>query len=121
MQEMKAYTCEEPGCKFAPTYQVLEGTESRYFCADHYADFQHTQVQANTKQYCELCGNPSPEFFESPKFGDADPSKRYQVCVGCRDEQEELAAAEFAAEEEPPVKDDDDDRQNLDDTKYDEF
>jgi hypothetical protein len=121
MQEMKAYTCEEPGCKFAPSYQVIEGTDSRYFCSDHYADFQHTQVQAHAKQYCELCGNQSPEFFDSPKFGDADPSKRYKVCVGCRDEQEELAAAEFAIEEEPPVKDDEDDRPNLDDSKYDEF
>ncbi|ARV77486.1 hypothetical protein FDI21_gp225 [Pseudomonas phage Noxifer] len=126
MQEMKAYTCEESGCNFRPSYQVMD-TDSggcattKYLCNDHYADFQHQQVQAHTKEYCELCGNPDTEFFDSPKFDDANPGKIYRVCSGCKAEQEELAREEFEEEETPAVPEPDPDGRDLDDSKYDEF
>jgi hypothetical protein len=123
MQEMKTYKCEEPGCPFAPTYQLL-GTDSnglpatKYFCNDHYNDFVHTAVQENTKEYCDLCGNSDTSFSMIPKFVDANPGKLYKACPGCVQEQEDLAREEF---EETEDHDDEDDRKNLDDTPYENF
>jgi hypothetical protein len=126
LQEMKAHKCERPTCQFAPMFQVFDVNshglhESIYLCKDHYADLQHEQTAAQAKQYCELCGNPDTKFYDSPKFGDANPNKIYQVCAGCKQEQEDLTQAEFEAQEEEPAPDEVDDRPNLDPTPYDEF